>query len=183
MNKTNCITFLMVLCFSPFLGWSQQKVRALEFEVGGGYGIATSFKTCLNAGLFVMELRSNLPSSGFDIGMQLCVASTTGGESYDYYKYSQKVNEIATFMVPFVDFNFRRGRKVSYFVGSGMGMMQSNIGGSFTYSSLTVVPRIGMEFFNHLRLTLDYRWNPRGEYNYTGLSVGVVLGGGVKKER
>lgn len=177
------IAFLMVLCFIPFMGWSQQKVRSLEFEVGGGYAMATALGKRLDALELFLELRSNIPCSKFDIGVQICLAGTLDDESYNSEKNNQNLKETGTFMIPFVDYNFRRGRKVSYFVGSGIGMMNSKINNDNTYSSISIVPRIGMEFFNHLRLTLDYRWNPRGEYNYTGLSVGVVFGGGVKKER
>lgn len=68
----------MVLCFIPFLGWSQQKVRALEFEIGGGYSLATGLGKHLNAAQLFLELRrGNLPRSRFDIGIQLCLTGTT----------------------------------------------------------------------------------------------------------
>lgn len=181
MNKTNCITFLMVLCFIPFMGWSQQKFRSLEFEVGGGYAMATALGKRLDALELFLELRSNIPCSKFDIGVQICLAGTLDDESYNSENHIKYLKETGTFMIPFVDYNFRRGRKVSYFVGSGIGMMHSKINNDNTYSSISIVPRVGMEFFNHLRLTMDYKWNPKGEYNYAGISVGVVFGGGVKK--
>lgn len=86
-------------------------------------------------------------------------------------------------MIPFVDYNFRRGRKVSYFVGSGIGMMQIRTDNDNTYSSISVVPRIVNELFNHLRLTIDYKLNEYSQYDYSGVSISVVLGGGVKKDR
>ena len=45
---------------------------------------------------------------------------------------------------------------------------------------LTIMPRAGVEFFNRLRLTADYKWNIQGTYNYLNFSAGFVFGGGRK---
>ena len=46
---------------------------------------------------------------------------------------------------------------------------------------LAIMPRAGVEFFNRLRLTADYKWNIQGIYNYWDLGIGFVVGGGKKK--
>ena len=50
-----------------------------------------------------------------------------------------------------------------------------------TYVGVTIMPRAGVEFFNRLRLTTDYKWNIQGIYNYWDLGIGFVVGGGKKK--
>jgi len=41
-------------------------------------------------------------------------------------------------------------------------------------------PRVGAEFFNRIRLTMDYKLLPK-EYTFLGVSLGFVFGGGPKK--
>lgn len=180
MKKYKLI-WMFMLCSVPFISLSQQRVRALEFELGGGYSVAAKNNKSLGAGQFFMELRNNFQDSEFDFGIQLCVAGTINGELNNKGKYNPKLDETGTYLLPVVDYNFLRVGKISYFVGSGIGMMQSRVNDQ-TYGSLCVMPRAGIECFHHLRMTLDYKWNPRGEYNYAGINIGVVFGGGrIKK--
>jgi hypothetical protein len=73
------------------------------------------------------------------------------------------------------DYNFRRGRKVSYFVGAGVG---TTIYDGVT-AKLCLMPRVGMEIFNRMRLTAAYMVGPNAK-NTLNLAVGIAIGGGRK---
>ena len=68
------------------------------------------------------------------------------------------------------------------FVGVGIGDVKCDvIQGSEGREgmSLMVVPRVGVELWNHLRLTADLRLARKG-YNTVGISIGYAFGGGRK---
>lgn len=171
----NKYLLVVLLCMIPFLGWGQQKVQALEFEIGGGYSIAAKSGKTLGAGQLFLEIRNNLPGSKIDFGIQFCLGGTIKDNVYAG-GYAVKWQETGTYLLPIIDYNFRHGKKISYFVGSGFGMMISKVNLS-SYGSTCVMPRAGIEVYNRFRLTLDYKWNWKGEYNYGGISVGFVFGG------
>lgn len=68
---------------------------------------------------------------------------------------------------------------MNLFAGGGIG--RAVIEGVAT---LCLMPRIGGEFFHHLRLTADYKWISRlpDNYGYWSCTMGIVLGGGHKKK-
>lgn len=91
------------------------------------------------------------------------------------------------------DYNFMRNKKCALFVGAGAGWANSNIlnieetieqcGDACCapdQDCLCVYPRVGVELFRHLRLTLSLN-----TYNFRAgaltLSLGVAIGGGNKK--
>ena len=161
---------------------AQEPVRSVEFEMGFGSGAAIWLGKSCASFEFKMELRCNLPHPHWDLGIYFAVAEAVDGIQYD------KANdlylfEVTTYMFPVIDYNWRRGEKISYFVGGGMGMYTSNIDDDIddeTDAGLGIMPRVGAEFFNRLRLTADYKWNIQGTYNYLNLSIGFVFGGGRK---
>lgn len=157
----------------------QEPVRSVEYEIGFGSGAAIWLGKSCASFEFKMELRCNLPQSHWDLGMYFAATGSGDGILYD------KANDLylienTTYMLPVIDYNWRRGKKISYFVGGGMGMYTSNIDDDID-AGLGIMPRAGVEFFNRLRLTADYKWNIQGSYNYLNFSAGFVFGGGKKK--
>lgn len=124
----------------------------------------------IGTGEFLLELRNNYSVRKFDWGIQFCVTEMMGDEISNEGISTGKIQETGTYLLPVFDYNFRQGQKISYFIGSGLGMMISRVN-NYSSGSLCAMPRIGVEFFHHLRLTLDYKGNPRGEYNYGEINV------------
>ena len=162
---------------------AQEQVRNLELELGLGPSIAITKGERYGCPFVFLELRSNLHNSRFDVGSHIAISATPIARTcYDAEPGAilpKQTNENVIYMMSVADYNFRRGKRISYFVGGGAGIsicqIESNTRGSFA-----LMPRIGVEFFNHLRLTLNYKYNQRGVYHYLGLSIGGVIGGGRK---
>ena len=184
--KNNKYLFITLFCFIPFLGQGQQKIQALEFEIGGGYSIAKKSNKKMDAFQFFLEIRNNLPNSKFDFGIQFCLGKTPGIDQVigvnpsQYEDLTRKKHESGIYLLPVVDYNFKQGDKVSYFVGSSLGLMISSVNNN---GSVCVMPRVGIEIYNQFRFTLDYKWNWKGVYNYTGINVGFVFGGKPLKKK
>ena len=103
---------------------------------------------------FGLEGRWNFDKP-FDVGLEVYMGSAI--RDYEGHTLS---NRIFSFLSVYGDYNFNRGNKVAPFVGVGIGDVQCNvIQGSEGREgmSLMVVPRVGVELWNHLRLTADLR--------------------------
>ena len=113
--KKGIILSAIALCLLALPGKAQEPVRSVEFEMGFGSGAAIWLgKSCASLE-FKMELRCNLPHPHWDLGMYFAVAEAVDGIQYD------KANdlylfEVTTYMLPVIDYNWRRGKKISYFV-------------------------------------------------------------------
>ena len=177
--KKGVILFVIALCLLALPSKAQEPVRSVEYEIGFGGGVATRLGKSGGAFEFKMELRCNLPNSHWDLGMYFAAGGTDEGAPYNELNHTH-LDEITTYMLPVIDYNWRRGKKISYFIGGGMGMYTSRINDN-TDAGLSIMPRAGVEFFNRLRLTADYKWNIQGLYNYLTFSAGFVFGGGKKK--
>lgn len=162
---------------------AQEPVRKLEFEIGLGPSTVMAKGERYGSISLFTELRGNLQHSHWDVGMQI----GTGGQ-YTQVDYDVEIGgdprqyrrEVVIYILPVADYNWWRGEKVSCFVGGGTGMYISGSNAK-TYVGVTIMPRAGVEFFNRLRLTTDYKWNIQGIYNYWDLGIGFVVGGGKKK--
>lgn len=111
----------------------------------------------------------------FDVGLEVYVGSAVRD-----YEHDTLSNRIFSFLSVFGDYNFNRGQKVAPFVGLGIGNVKCDIIQGSEGSegmSLMVVPRVGVELWNHLRLTADLRLARKG-YNTVGISIGYAFGGG-----
>lgn len=172
--------------------------RLFELEAGVGTGIGSGrlgpYSRSPHSGIyFFIEPRLNIPGSSFDVGVQLSVGRSSdhpNPSAPDYY-YSAKYNPA---VVTFVDYNLRKWRNVSLFGGAGMGVSAidllyptypEELGGRVerdvsSLSTFVFNPRIGVEFWDHLRVTMEYKWIKR-EYSIFGVTVGGIFGGGYKK--
>mgnify|MGYP000886975498 CR=1 FL=1 len=135
-----------------------------------------------------LETRLNIENSPLDVGFQAGVASFN--RQMDRYGVDYDIRHSA--MITFVDYNFRYWKRVAPFVGLGMGYAAVNYT-SFWRNSNTgretddtfydrlylVNTRVGVEFYNHFRITLEYKYMKK-EYSHLGISIGFVFGGGYK---
>ena len=112
-----------------------------------------------------------------------------GGEGYHGKNSTANCHRTASLSVT-SDYYFNRGGKVSPFVGVGVGLAQrvTTISDSEYVSAPmrlnpaggVLTPRIGVEFWNHLRLTIDARLTHR-DYNTVEFRIGYAFGGGKRQ--
>lgn len=155
------------------------EIKKFEFEISVGttYGIDKFVGDKKLGPAFALEGRYNFSQLPMDIGVELYLGSTVRG-----YEEVDLSNRIFSFMA-FTDYNFNRGKNISPFVGLGMGIASCDvIEGSYGEEGARYVfsPRIGVEFFRHLRVTCYSKICQKG-YNNVGLSIGYAFGGGLKK--
>ncbi len=185
------LTILLVVALSVFAieGRAQGKgeVRAVEFEAAMGGVVAGSYNGfgSGSGSKMLLELRHNLKDSNMDLGLQF---SFGGFDRETDYASLSTINK--TSLTTFADYNFRHNSWFTPFVGLGLGLSFINYDyqvqndstrDSFSFSrSAALVPRVGVEFFNRLRVTAEYSAMERGD-SYFAFNVGVVFGGGKKK--
>lgn len=171
---------IMFLVLIPVIAFSQETVTPFEFEVaiGPNWGIQKQKGEDVRTGLNVfMEMRYNYKAC-FDFGMQLFVGA------YERLNNNDNSETIYRNVIiqPVADYNFRQGKKVNPFVGLGIGLAAIDIDNDrVVEKSYCVNPRIGAEFFHHVRVTFEYRLL-RTDYSFWGCSIGIVFGGGNKKQ-
>ena len=172
---------------------ADRKVGRIEGEIGGGFSFGAdklNFDKNKLGATFYAEARYNMQRVPLDIGVQ------AGGTIFHRESVNAGQLKFRTWNVMAVsDYNFRRCKKISLFAGIGLGYAsldhsapitfddsQSNWGGFSTGTrtgSLCFMPRIGVELFHHLRVTLDYKLQEKANRHF-GLSLGVVFGGGCR---
>jgi hypothetical protein len=125
--------------------------------------------------------------------MQLSIIGTSDTSSPDVYNHYRADHKPS--LVTFVDHNWRGWRRVSLFAGAGVGMsavdwefyeyrsdLERAVWDTYRDRSFVFNPRVGAEFFNRVRLTVEYKWMvTASEYSFFGLTVGGVFGGGRKR--
>ncbi len=171
--------------------------KSYEFEAGMGLAMGTNFGyQGSEPGLqFYVESRNNLKDTPWDIGFQVAMGVfSRRHESGSVYSN----NKLST--ITFVDYNFRCWKWVAPFVGAGLGMAMLDLdvpyindtAGWSTYTAhscgIALNPRVGVEFFDHLRLTVEYKAFVRrvvdaggAMNNYFGVNLGFAFGGGRRK--
>ena len=164
MRKLTLILTLLILAGSAFAQTQKREVR--RFEIEPHIGIAsTSFIT---AGI---EYRYNFNQRPWDVGIN-CSMDFSGS----------RITTVG-------DYNFARNKNISFFIGIGAGWANTDIlnideaieeyGDSCcasTQDCLCVYPRIGLEFFRHLRLTATVNTYNFKEAEFL-LTLGVAIGG------
>lgn len=168
-----------------------RKVGRIEAEIGVGAlfgGDKLNFDNNRIGATFYAEARYNLRRLPLDAGVQ--VAGSI------FYRDSDNAGDLGfrTWNIMAVsDYNFRRGKTVSFFAGIGLGYAflnnsapiafdnsAPNHGGFSTgdkTGSFCFMPRVGMELFHRLRFTLDYKMQEKANRHFD-LTVGFVFGGG-----
>lgn len=187
MKKSLFMAAMAVFALSP-LRAQTNSVRPIEFEmhVGATTPIGGMHDTDKKVGPALgVEMRYNFKNSPFDVGFAIDLTTARYGWKPDEYDRSQS-NRTA-FLGFTGDYNFRQGGKVNPFVGMGLGIgihdalvdviEETN---DQTTSFPTISPRVGVELWRHLRLTLVANITCK-YYNNVGINVGYVIGGGQKK--
>lgn len=151
--------------------------------LGGGYGGKIKPGTVLNG-----ELRYNFANTGWDCGVLLQFNNSLRDFDMadDSYYYQNNLN--SSFAVV-GDYNFRQGDRINPFAGLGVGCSIGVISRLQKYdedfqskAAAVFLPRVGVELFHHVRVTLGAQISRRG-FHTLDLSVGFVLGGRPKKQK
>lgn len=158
---------------------SAQKINSVkpfevEISVGGTYGIGKYVGENQFGPAFAIEGRYNFPQTPMDLGLEIYGGSTT--RKYEDSNLSNRILSLTTYS----DYNFMRGKKFSPFIGVGVGIASCKVvQGYYGNDAVKAVftPRIGIEIFNHFRVTAYSKLGYRG-YNNWGISVGYAFGGG-----
>ena len=162
------LTLLIALLFSATLSFAQDDIRVRRIEVEPSIGLGDGIALAI-------EVRNNI-SPRWDIGPRA---------SMDFHGSQASIVS---------DYNFVRPDKdILFFVGGGVGIghvsrdvdVDSSYGGIATGEDATrllIMPRAGIELFQHVRLTLYIN-----TYNFSSidpfLSLGIVFGGGRKEKK
>lgn len=160
---------------------SAQEVKSVKpFEVeisaGGTYGIDKYVGKKRVGPAFAIEGRYNFPQNPMDLGLEIYAGSTT--RKYEGSNLSNRIISLSAYS----DYNFNRGKNFSPFIGVGVGVASCKVvQGYYGNDAVKAIftPRIGIEMFNHFRVTAYSKLGYRG-YNNFGISVGYAFGGGRK---
>lgn len=172
----------LLLCVSVGAMAQGREVKTFEFEpfFGATAGLHSPGSMVIGPALG-LEGRWNLRRRPIDIGAQLYV-----GSACSTYKDDDISCRIAS-LGAFADWNFGRGGSVAPFVGVGLSFNRYDmVNGSYNddegdgTSGPGINPRVGVELFRHLRLTLTARIG-RNIYNQGSLTIGYAFGGGLKR--
>lgn len=180
-------TVITVLVFFFAFQLIAQQVRPFEFEIRAGAAMPINRIHGSNRSdgpVFGIELRHNFKNSPFDIGFTMVLTNI-------YYEFKSKPANLEqcnlTAMTGLTsDYNFHQGGTVNPFVGIGFGyglqdaMLDEVYDNSSDNGNIIVTPRIGVELWRHLRLTLAANLSIK-YYNSLSLTVGYAIGGGKKK--
>lgn len=167
------------------------KIGRLEGEIGVGAafgGDKLNFDKNRIGATFYAEGRYNMSRLPLDAGLQV------SGSIFHRDSDNAGELEFKTWNIMAVsDYNFRRCKKVSFFVGVGLGYAvldnsapvafddsEPNWAGFSTgdkSGSCCFMPRVGMELFHRLRFTFDYKLQEKANRHFD-LTVGFVFGGG-----
>lgn len=132
-------------------------------EAGAGLGVA---------------LRYNVPSTALDAGV--FVRLDCAQRSFPESGFSGNQNNRALCIGVSGAWNFRQGQKVNPFAEMGIAVALNDVVGSRAYpvksTAAAFVPKIGCEFFHHIRVNAYCQFSRKG-FNTYGLSVGLVIGG------
>lgn len=168
MKKVVLILTSLLLYNVTFAQTKERTIRRFEGEPN--FGIATIGFATLS-----VELRYNFNQRPWDVGIN---------SAFDFN--GARITAVG-------DYNFAREKNCSFFVGVGAGWANTDILNideaieecgdaccASTQECLCVCPRIGLELFQHLRLTATVN-----TYNFEEaellLSLGFTIGGGRKK--
>ena len=189
MKRFYCI--LVALCVSCIAAMAQNnQVKPFEFELGAGVTAGSKYNMDKVAPgpNFFLESRYNLPTSPWDFALQLSMGGAWRKQDDKLYSGSNKFG-----LTAFSDYNFRKWNNVAPFIGLGVGRTAiqttspaTAIDGSSStlkteYPAFILNPRVGVELFDHVRLTAEYKYTFDVPSSYFALNLGIAFGGGKKR--
>lgn len=204
--KQMSVMALLLFLFTVNKAFSQgqaPEVKSLEYEIQLGatlpFGSYHEGKANVGPLLGPVELRYNVEDSPFDISLSLGLSTAIWDIpvqkpviDYDkeeftgeYTSEMQEQNNRSAYLAIGGNYNFKQGRQCNPFVGLGLGLVYKDVltgplDGEGT--SPVIIPRFGVELFRHLRFTCASHISRNG-WNNVSLAVGVVFGGGLKKNK
>jgi hypothetical protein len=186
--------FLFTLVSLNLKAQNYNNVKQVEFEIGLGFITGHSYdgSSANIGGGFFLETRLNVINTPFDVGLQVMAPSFDRDENR--YGKEQKIDNPGI-LVTFVDYNFRKWKNTAAFVGLGIGRAPVDITDTWRdtetgkvksisdYNDRSFVfnPRMGIEVYNHFRITAEYKLMNYRAYSFIGINAGIVLGGGCRK--
>ena len=187
-NRMKRIVISILICGVALLCNAQRvKVKNFELEPFIGATVATSDLPNYNNEIgpaLGFEFRWNLKELPLDIGAQLYIGSAVYNGKNIGYDDDLSCRTFAS--TAFIDYNFKKGTKISPFIGLGLSANTYNIvEGDYDYSNsddnngIGICPRVGIVFLNHLRATLTGHFGSK-IYNTVGFTIGYSFGAGKK---
>lgn len=160
---------------------AQRTVRALELDFS--VGLATAAKDMPIYGPSregvdaAIELRYNFAAAPVDLGLGVSLCSMYRGTSIGNVIRSYKF--VSENLLVTTDYNFFQGRMVSPFVGFGMGVAWSDVNADNSPhgAHFAFMPRVGVELWRHVRVTVAYKAFEKAN-NHLTISLGYAFGGG-----
>ena len=202
MKLKYVVLVLLALLFVGIDSASAQ-VRKWEVELGAGLVMPNkmdNFTTKEGWGA-VVEVRRNMNLLPLDLGLHI----DGTGFKREYGNMRDLINYQSYTALLVADVNILRKKKVQIFAGCGLGYAW--LADDFAYfgdvedaldgvnavkdtwqsrSALMAMPRVGVELWNHLRATVYYKAPADKtlfkEQGHFGVSLGVVIGGGLKNK-
>ena len=185
--KILVIIALYAIIMMPLQAQEWQTVSKFEFEMWGGLGVPLGgyhrgdSKTGASVG---MSLRYNFSEIPVDCGVYVALNSARR----DFKRYSgdgdyYQNNRTGSFGIE-GNYNFGQGLKVNPFAGLCLGVGVNDVVGDrhvlSSGTTMSIMPRLGVELFHHLRVGAYCQLTRRG-YNNAGLMIGIVVGGRPRK--
>lgn len=123
------------------------------------------------------EVRYNFAQAPVDLGLNFSLS--TFSRSHSTREGVAKYNFDSQSLLLTADYNFFQGRMASLFVGCGAGVSWCGrlADGSRHGVAPCVVPRVGVELSEHIRISLGYNFSERAN-SHLQLGVGFAFGGG-----
>lgn len=183
-----CVALAAAISGSAFA--QDVRVKPFEFEVGAGMTLGSKYgldKAVPGPNAY-MEARINLFDTPWDLGVQTSFGAAFRKQNNQLYDATNKFG-----ISVFTDYNFRNKGLAAPFVGIGVGRtaIASSYPGVGTDDVTTTIkniqpvfilnPRIGVELFDHLRLSAEYKFTFQRESSYMAINLGYSFGGGRKK--
>lgn len=174
---------MVVVTMLPLRAQEWHTVSKFEFEMWGGVGVPLGGyhggdnKTGASVGLC---LRYNFSEIPVDCGVYVSLNSARR----DFKRYAgdgayYQNNRTGSFGIE-GNYNFRQGLKVNPYAGLCLGVGLNDVVGDrhvlSSGTSLSIMPRLGVELFHHLRIGAYCQLSRHG-YNNAGLMIGIVVGG------
>ena len=199
MKKLIVLIFALCLLNCPTL-YSQNRVRAIEGGLFVGLNLPSSkcgFESAELGPDIGLELRYNFKKQPIDVGLQYTMSMVNRGFTCgDGHPDSERCKSIN--LLALADYNINRGDKVSFFCGVGVGFAgfelsaPSDVVPSIYHltnrtfvgkksASFCFMPRVGVEFFNRLRLSVEYKIEEKANSNIA-FNIGFAFGGGKIKD-
>lgn len=181
------LIFLHLMLVCCLISWGQtREIQPFEVELRAGFTLplGSFHNSDLRIGPQIgVEGRYNFNESHFDAGFMIDVSTAVHGLHGQDSRFTgdQSNRTINLFVVG--DYNFSNGSKFNPFFGLGAGISLYDTVTDKIYpasgTGFGVMPRIGIEMFQRLRITATTLIVKKG-YNNFGLSIGYTFGGRVK---